>query len=379
MPVPLVFRENASRYALLPIQHPKLWDCYKKHEASFWTAEEIDLANDRYDELPGDEKHFIEAVLGFFSWADGMVAENLIENFFRDVHLAEARTFYGFQAAMEGIHAETYGLLIEHYVPRERRESVFYSLQQLPIMREKAAWIEHWMHSDRPFSERLIAFAIVEGVFFSGAFCAIFWMKKRGVPLSGLTFSNELISRDEGLHCDFACLLYDMLLPLQEPIPPERVDELLARTELRCGSAQTSVVPDDPRTVALAFPDAAHDVHVAVSRALMGSGRCTEERAHQIVREGVKVESSFVSAALPVHLIGMSAELMTAYVEFVADRLLHALGYEKLFRTENPFHWMELLSLQGKTNFFEKRVGEYQKANVMNGEARRVFATDEEF
>merc|ERR1712013_921942 len=291
-----------------PIQHHEIWEMYKKHEASFWTAEEIDLSQDNKDweNLTGDEQHFITHVLAFFAASDGIVLENLAAQFSTEIQVPEARAFYGFQIAMENIHSETYSLLIEQYIrdPTEK-EMVFDAIHTMPPVQEKAQWAIQWMNRENSFAERVVAFAAVEGVLFSGSFCAIYWLKKRGL-MPGLTFSNELISRDEGLHTDFACLMFRHLV-------------------------------DKP----------------------------SQERVYEIVRGAVNVERRFICEALPCDLIGMNCELMTRYIEFVADRLLAALGHTKLFGASNPFDWMELISLQGKTNFFEKRVGEYQKAGVM--------------
>jgi len=294
--------------------------------ASFWTAEEIDLSQDNkdWDTLSQGEKHFVKHILAFFAASDGIVLENLAGQFSTEVQVPEARAFYGFQIAMENIHSETYSLLIEQYIkdPAEKEE-VFNAIETMPPVKEKAAWAIQWMNDQNSFAERIVAFAAVEGVLFSGSFCAIYWLKKRGL-MPGLTFSNELISRDEGLHAEFACMLYGML---QNPLP--------------------------------------------------------EDIVHSIIRGAVDVERRFICEALSCDLIGMNSELMTKYIEFVADRLLTALGHSKLFGATNPFDWMELISLQGKTNFFEKRVGEYQKAGVMgsttNAEESRGFALDVDF
>merc|ERR1719382_1035382 len=299
---------------------------YKKHEASFWTAEEIDLSQDLRDweTLTDSERHFIKHVLAFFAASDGIVLENLAGQFSTEVQLPEARAFYGFQIAMENIHSETYSLLIEQYVrdPAEK-EMIFDAIHTLPAIQKKAQWAVQWMNEENSFAERLVAFAAVEGVLFSGSFCAIYWLKKRGL-MPGLTFSNELISRDEGLHAEFACLLYNML-----------------------------------------------------------DNKLPEDVVHDIVRSAVGVERKFICEALSCDLIGMNSELMTRYIEFVADRLLTALGHTKLFGSTNPFDWMELISLQGKTNFFEKRVGEYQKAGVMastgSQEDAKGFCLDADF
>jgi ribonucleoside-diphosphate reductase subunit M2 len=300
--------ENPRRWVMFPIQYPEVWEMYKKHEASFWTAEEIDLTQDNkdWDTLSGSEQHFIKHVLAFFAASDGIVIENLGAQFATEVQIPEARAFYGFQTAMENIHSETYSLLIEQYIkdPAEK-EMIFDAIHTMPAVSEKARWAVQWMQKDNSFAERIVAFAAVEGILFSGSFCAIFWLRKRGL-MPGLTFSNELISRDEGLHTDFACLLYSML---QHKLPDEVV--------------------------------------------------------HSIIRGAVSTERQFICGALSCDLIGMNSELMTRYIEFVADRLLETLGHPKIFGANNPFDWMELISLQGKTNFFEKRVGEYQKAGVM--------------
>merc|ERR1712176_1314747 len=318
--------ENPRRWVMFPIQYPQMWEMYKKHEASFWTAEEIDLSQDGkdWDSLTDNERHFVKHVLAFFAASDGIVLENLSGQFSVEVQLPEARAFYGFQIAMENIHSETYSLLIEQYIkdPAEK-DRVFDAIHTMPPVADKAKWAIQWMNSENSFAERIVAFAAVEGILFSGSFCAIYWLKKRGL-MPGLTFSNELISRDEGLHAEFACMLYGML---QNKLP--------------------------------------------------------EDVVHVIVRGAVDAERRFICEALPCDLIGMNSELMTRYIEFVADRLLTALGHSKLFGASNPFDWMELISLQGKTNFFEKRVGEYQKAGVMattsGQEESRGFALDADF
>jgi len=320
-----LLRENPQRWVLFPIQYPNIYDMYKKHEASFWTAEEIDLAQDAkdWDTLNQSEQHFIKHVLAFFAASDGIVLENLGSKFSTEIQIPEARAFYGFQIAMENIHSETYSLLIEQYVrdPAEKAE-IFDAIHTLPAIQDKAQWAVQWMNGTNCFAERLVAFACVEGILFSGSFCAIYWLKKRGL-MPGLTFSNELISRDEGLHAEFACMVYGML-----------------------------------------------------------QNRLPEDIVHDIVRGAVRVERKFICEALPCDLIGMNSELMTKYIEFVADRLLVSLGHSKIFNVTNPFDWMELISLQGKTNFFEKRVGEYQKAGVMastGNEVDRGFVLDADF
>ena len=316
-----ILKENPNRFVLFPIQNDAVWQMYKKAEASFWTAEEIDLGQDLKDweSLNDGERHFISHVLAFFAASDGIVNENLAINFMQEVQMPEARCFYGFQIMMENIHAETYSLLIDTYIKKQaEKDYLFNALETVPAVKKKGEWALKWINSEN-FTERLIAFAAVEGIFFSGSFCSIFWMKKRGL-MPGLTFSNELISRDEGLHCDFACLLYSML---QNKLPEERVQE--------------------------------------------------------IIRDAVTIEQEFVTDALPVDLIGMNAKLMSQYIEFVADRLLVELGCKKAYNSANPFDFMEMISLQGKTNFFEKRVGEYQKAGVGGDKDKKVFSLDEDF
>ena len=322
-----MLQETLDRFVLFPIEQSEVWDMYKLHAASFWTAEEIDLAEDGKDweALSADEQHFLKHVLAFFAASDGIVNENLVVNFANEVQWAEARCFYGFQIMMENIHAETYSLLIDTYIkdPIEK-DHLFKALDTVPSVQKKAPWALRWLDRKRAsFAERLIAFAAVEGIFFSGSFCAIFWLKKRGL-MPGLTFSNELISRDEGLHCDFACLLH--------------------------------------------------------SKLNRGAG---ENQIHRIISEAVEIEIEFVTNALPVSLLGMNSDQMSTYIQFVADRLLIALGATKLYNVENPFPWMEMISLQGKTNFFEKRVGEYQKAGVSTssslGAVQQRFSMEEDF
>ncbi|WP_439880755.1 ribonucleoside-diphosphate reductase small subunit [Pontibacter sp. MBLB2868] len=316
-----ILQENPNRFVLFPIQNDAVWQMYKQAEASFWTAEEIDLSQDLKDweSLNDGERHFITHVLAFFAASDGIVNENLAINFMQEVQLPEARCFYGFQIMMENIHSETYSLLIDTYVKKQsEKDHLFNALETVPCVKKKGEWALKWINSEN-FVERLIAFAAVEGIFFSGSFCSIFWLKKRGL-MPGLTFSNELISRDEGLHCDFACLLYSML-----------------------------------------------------------QNKLSEERVHEIIRDAVSIEQEFVTDALPVDLIGMNSKLMSQYIEFVADRLIVALGYQKIYNATNPFDFMEMISLQGKTNFFEKRVGEYQKAGVLGDKDKNVFSLDEDF
>jgi len=317
----LLLKENKDRFVILPINYPKIWEQYKKHEASFWTAEEIDLSSDAKDweGMNDGERHFISHVLAFFAASDGIVNENLAVNFMSEVQLPEARCFYGFQIMMENIHSETYALLIDTYTkdPKEK-DRLFHAIDTVPAVKKKAEWALRWIENGS-FAERLVAFAAVEGIFFSGSFCSIFWLKKRGL-MPGLTFSNELISRDEGLHCEFACLLYSML-----------------------------------------------------------SNKLPEEQVHGIIRNAVEIEKEFITDALPVSLIGMNAALMQQYIEFVADRWLNELGYTPIYNTTNPFDFMEMISLQGKTNFFEKRVGDYQKAGVMGEKGSQSFSLEEDF
>jgi ribonucleoside-diphosphate reductase beta chain len=318
----LLLRENKDRFVILPINYPKIWEQYKKHEASFWTAEEIDLGSDMKDwaTLNDGERHFISHVLAFFAASDGIVNENLAVNFMSEVQLPEARCFYGFQIMMENIHSETYALLIDTYIkdPQEK-DRLFHAIETIDAVKKKAEWALRWINNGT-FAERLVAFAAVEGIFFSGSFCSIFWLKKRGL-MPGLTFSNELISRDEGMHCEFACLLYGML-----------------------------------------------------------SNKLSEEQVVTIIRDAVEIEKEFITSALPVALIGMNAKLMQQYIEFVADRWLSELGCSKIYNATNPFDFMEMISLEGKTNFFEKRVGDYQKAGVMGGNKdSQTFSLEEDF
>ncbi len=318
-----ILQENKSRFVLFPIQHNDIWSFYKRAEASFWTAEEIDLEPDLFDwesKLNDDERHFIKHVLAFFAASDGIVNENLAENFLAEVQYTEAKFFYGNQIAMENIHSETYSLLIDSYIKStEEKNHLFNAIETLDCVKKKAEWALRWI-DEGSYAERLVSFAAVEGIFFSGSFCSIFWLKKRGL-MPGLSFSNELISRDEGLHCDFACLLYTKHL----------VNKL------------------------------------------------SNKEVEKIILDAVEIEKEFVTDALPVRLIGMNSDLMSQYIEFVADRLLVELGNEKVFNTSNPFDFMDMISIQGKTNFFEKRVGEYQKAGVLNGKDSQTFSLDEDF
>ncbi|CAG0897268.1 unnamed protein product [Darwinula stevensoni] len=325
-----LLRENPNRFVIFPIQYHDIWKMYKKAEASFWTAEEVDLSKDMNDweKLKPQEQHFISHVLAFFAASDGIVNENLVERFSQEVQVTEARCFYGFQIAMENVHSEMYSLLIDTYVkdPQERHK-LFNAIETMPCVKRKADWAFDWInHETATYGERVVAFAAIEGIFFSGSFASIFWLKKRGL-MPGLTFSNELISRDEGLHCDFACLMFK------------------------------------------------HLVH-----------KPTEERIRYIIADAVAIEQEFLTEALPVAMIGMNCSLMRTYIEFVADRLLLELGCSKasgylclMYNSENPFDFMEHISLEGKTNFFEKRVGEYQKCGVMADKESHTFTLDAHF
>ncbi len=317
----ILLEENKDRFVLFPIKYPQIWELYKKAEQSFWTAEEVDLHADLKDweRLNENERHFIKHVLAFFAASDGIVNENLAVNFMKEVQLPEARCFYGFQIMMENIHSEMYSLLIDTYIKDTvEKNRLLQAIDTIPCVTKKADWALRWI-SNGSFAERLIAFCAVEGIFFSGSFCSIFWLKKRGL-MPGLSTSNEFISRDEGMHCDFACLLYSML---ENKLPKEQVT--------------------------------------------------------QIITDAVALEHEFVTDALPVSLIGMNAKLMCQYIEFVADRLLVSLGCEKVYNSTNPFDFMEMISLQGKTNFFEKRVSEYKKAGVGVQKEDNVFKLDEDF
>ena len=319
-----ILKENKDRFVIFPIKHHDLWEWYKKCEASFWTAEEIDLHQDLTDwstKLNDDERYFVKHILAFFAASDGIVNENLAENFVNEVQYSEAKFFYGFQIMMENIHSETYSLLIDTYVKDDaEKDKLFNAIEVFPAIKKKADWALKWIESDS-FAERLIAFAAVEGIFFSGAFCSIFWLKKRGL-MPGLTFSNELISRDEGVHCDFAVHLHNN--HLVNKVPKERIKE--------------------------------------------------------IITNALDIEKEFITESLPVSLIGMNAKLMTQYLEFVTDRLLVELQCEKIYNVSNPFDFMDMISLQGKTNFFEKRVSEYQKAGVLNNDTRsEEISFDEDF
>jgi len=318
-----ILEENKNRFVLFPIQHDDIWSFYKKAEASFWTAEEIDLQADLVDwetKLNDDERHFVKHVLAFFAASDGIVNENLAENFLSEVQYTEAKFFYGFQVAIENIHSETYSLLIDTYIKDTKDKNyLFNAIDTMEPVKKKADWALRWIDEGN-FAERLVAFAAVEGIFFSGSFCSIFWLKKRGL-MPGLAFSNELISRDEGLHCDFACLLYNN--------------------------------------------------HII--------NKLSKQRIAEIITNAVEIEKEFIIDALPVKLIGMNSDMMAQYIEFVADRLLMELGNDSIYNKSNPFDFMEMISLQGKTNFFEKRVGDYQKAGVMADKDKQTFSLSEDF
>lgn len=323
LPEPLLIKDK-RRFVLFPIKHTDIWNMYKKAEASFWTAEEIDLMYDHKDwneKLTENERHFISHVLAFFAASDGIVNENLAQNFSNELQSAEARCFYGFQIAIENIHSEVYSLLIDTYVKDlEQKTHLLNAIETVPCVIKKAEWALTWCSRDlASFAERLVAFAAVEGIFFSGSFCAIFWLKKRGL-MPGLAFSNELISRDEGMHCDFACLLYSKLV---NSLPQSRVAE--------------------------------------------------------IISNAVDIECEFVSEALSVNLIGMNSDMMKQYIKFCADRLLLALGHDKIYFNTNPFDWMDMISLQGKTNFFEKNVSEYSKSGVGVDANQQIISFNEDF
>jgi ribonucleoside-diphosphate reductase beta chain len=318
--------ENPHRFVLFPIEHEDIWKLYKQQEACIWTAEEIDLGQDISDwdnKLNNDEQHFIKNVLAFFAASDGIVNENISMNFVNEVQYTEAKMFYGFQIMMENIHSETYSLLIDTYIKdKEEQMHLFHAMDTVPSIKKKANWAVKWINSES-FVERLIAFAAVEGIFFSGSFCSIFWLKKRGL-MPGLTFSNELISRDEGMHCDFACHLYN------------------------------------------------HHIE----------NKLSEKKIQEIICGALAIEKEFILESLPVRLIGMNSDLMSKYLEFVTDRLLISLGCSKVYNATNPFDFMENIAIQGKTNFFEKRVAEYQKAGVHNKsdeELGSAFSADMDF
>ena len=319
--------KNNSRFVLFPIEYNEIWKAYKEAEASFWTVEEVDLATDitHWDNLSVGEKHFISHVLAFFAASDGIVGENLALRFYGDVIIPEARAFYGFQLMMEGIHSEMYSLLIDTYISdKEEKQRLFNAIDNIEIIKKKADWTIKWIESEESFAKRLVAFAIVEGIFFSSSFCSIYWLKQRGI-MPGLSFSNELIARDEGAHTDFASLIYKVL---------------------QNNNTITAVSQSD---------------------------------IYDMFKEAVNLEIEFACDALPVDLIGMNKDMMSNYIRFVADRLLQDLGYEKLYKTTNPFDFMEMISLQSKSNFFEKRVGDYKKAGVGNTVADNQIKFDADF
>ena len=320
-----ILAPNDDRFVLFPIKYHQVWEMYKKHMAVFWTAEEIDLVpdlNDWENKLNNDERYFISHVLAFFAASDGIVNENLALRFYKDVQIPEARCFYGFQIAMENIHSETYSLLIDTYIKdAKEKDKLFHATENMACVAKKAKWAINWISSKKSFAHRLVAFAAIEGIFFSGSFCAIYWLKKRGL-MAGLCTSNEFISRDEGLHCQFACLLHSML----------DADEQLSVEDITA-----------------------------------------------IITEAVEIEKEFILESLPVSLIGMNSDSMSQYIEFVADHWLTQLGAKAFYNTPNPFEWMELISLEGKTNFFEKRVSEYQRPGVLGEKLSHTFTTDAEF
>lgn len=317
----VILQENKNRYVLFPIKYNSMYELYKKAESTFWTANEIDLVKDNNDwehALNDNERHFIKNVIGFFAGSDGIIMENLAQRFLREIQIPEARAFYSYQIFNESIHSETYSLLIDTYIKDiEEKNKIFNSIENIPCVAKKAQWAYKWIENkDVSFATRLLSFAIVEGVFFSGSFCAIYWLKKRGL-MPGLTFSNELISRDEGLHCEFACLLYSYI---KNKVPQSIV--------------------------------------------------------YEIFQEAVSIEKEFITESIPCAMIGMNSTMMCEYIEFVANRLLLQLGYDKLWSAENPFDFMELISLRPKTNFFELRVGEYTKSTINENSNNFSFSND---
>ena len=315
-----ILQEDTNRYVMFPIQDQEIWQMYKKQIDCFWRAEEIDLSKDLgdWDSLQKDEKYFISMILAFFAASDGIVLENLATRFMGEVQLSEARAFYGFQIAMENVHSETYSLLIDTYIKdREEKTNLFQAMDNFPCIKKKADWAIKWIHDKRSsFATRLVAFACIEGIFFSGAFCSIYWLKKRGL-MPGLTFSNELISRDEALHTEFAVLLYSKL-----------------------------------------------------------NKQVSKSKVIEIIKDAVEIEKEFICEALPCRLIGMNSELMCQYIEFVADRLIVQLGHDKIYNSKNPFDFMEMISIEGKTNFFEKRVAEYALADKTKSDDVFEFGDD---
>ena len=316
-----LLQEDPKRFVILPIKHDDIWKMYKDHMNAFWVPEEVDLEADMKDieKLTKDEFHYVKHVLAFFAASDGIVNENLVQNFADEIQVTEARCFYGFQIAMENIHSEMYSIMIDRFISDNgEKEYLLNAIDTIPCVKKKADWALKWINRDSSFAQRLVAFACVEGIFFSASFCAIFWLKKRGL-MPGLGHSNELIARDEGLHTDFACLLYSKLL-----------------------------------------------------------NKLDEETVHNLVKEAIECEEEFVCDALPVELIGMNSGKMVEYIKFCADRLVVSLGYSKIWNAENPFEWMDLINLQGKSNFFEKRPSEYKKATLHQGEGDK-FDLDAEF
>jgi len=309
-----------NRFVMFPIRYDDVWQMYKKQVDCFWRPEEIDLSKDlaHWDGLNSDERYYISMILAFFAASDGIVLENLAQRFMSDVQVSEIRAFYGFQIAMENIHNESYSLLIETYIKDTvEKDKLFNAIENFPCIKKKSDWAQKWIHDNRSsFATRLVAFACVEGIFFSGAFCSIFWLKKRGL-MPGLTFSNELISRDEALHCEFAILLYSKMIK-----------------------------------------------------------KIGKTRIHEIIKEAVEIETEFICEALPCRLIGMNSQMMTQYIQYVADRLCVQLGYDKIYNVTNSCDFMEAISLESKTNFFEKRVGEYALANKSNTDIAFEFTDD---
>lgn len=317
-----ILKENPNRFVIFPVKYHDMWAQYKKAVASFWTAEEIDLSKDleQWEKLTDNERYFIKNILAFFAGSDGIVNENLVQNFMDEVQVAEAKCFYGFQIAIENIHSEVYSLLLDTYVKDiEEKDKMFKAIYTIPCVQKKAEWALRWIDSKNSYAERLVAFAAIEGIFFSGSFCAIFWLKKRGL-MPGLTFSNELISRDEGMHTDFACLLYSHL-----------------------------------------------------------ENKLTDEKVHEIYNDAVRIEKEFITQSLPCDLIGMNSRLMSRYIEFVCDRLLVQLGHTKIFNTSNPFDFMDMISMEQKTNFFESRVSSYSLANVGKTVEDSQFSLEADF
>jgi ribonucleoside-diphosphate reductase beta chain len=317
-----LLQENPNRFVIFPIKYPQIWESYKKHVSSFWTAEELDLSNDldHWNKLTPNEQHFIKNVLAFFAGSDGIVNENLVQNFMEEIQVPEAKCFYGFQIAIENIHSEVYSLLLDTYIKdAAEKDKMFKAVYTIPCIKKKAEWALKWINSEQRYAKRLIAFASVEGIFFSGSFCSIFWLKKRGI-MPGLTFSNELISKDEGLHTDFACLIYSLL-----------------------------------------------------------ENKLTDEEVNEIIIDAVEIEKEFILESLPCDLIGMNSRLMAKYIEFVADRLVVQLGHPKIYNTKNPFDFMDLISVEQKTNFFESRVSSYSLAGVGKSKEENSYELVEDF